>query len=291
MPDFSLAPTPFPAGPRRLRSILRVPRHPFRRSEQDRRRRFFGAAARYTGYVAVEAEGLTFLVSTADEAPGGRFFRTRSRQEFPVLARACDRIDPGGVFVDVGANVGTTTLAALSRFDRAIAVEAEPRNAALLRANAALNGLEDRVTVVEAACSSTAGEVELRLSHGHHGGHAVGRPKAGEESLHVPAITLDALIADAGVVPAEVGLVWMDVGGHEEEVLRGAANLLEARVPIVAEIRPRTAPGIAQLLAGRYSMMVDLRTEDESPLGELAAYIGRLGKGGGRKFTDVLLTS
>jgi FkbM family methyltransferase len=273
-----------------LRSITRVPRHPFRRSEQDQRRRFFGEAARYTGYVAVEAEGLTFLVSTADEAPGGKFFRTRSRQEFPVLARACDRVDPRGVFVDVGANVGTTTLAALNRFDRAIAVEAEPRNAALLRANAALNGLEDRVSVVEAACSSTAGEVELRLSHGHHGGHAVGRPKAGEESLHVPAITLDELVANARIAPADVGLVWMDVGGHEEEVLRGGASLLEARVPIVAEVRPKTAPGIEQLLAGRYVRVVDLRTETELRLEELAAYLDGLGGDGGRKFTDVLLT-
>jgi FkbM family methyltransferase len=207
-----------------------------------------------------------------------------------VLARACDRIDPGGVFVDVGANVGTTTLAALGRFDHAIAIEAEPRNAALLRANAALNGLEDRVAVVEAACSSTAGEVELRLSHEHHGGHAVGRPKAGEQSLHVPAITLDALIGTAGVVPADVGLVWMDVGGHEEEVLRGGASLLEARVPIVAEVRPKTAPGIEQLLTGRYARVVDLRTETELPLGELSAYLDRLGGDGGRKFTDVLLT-
>lgn len=266
-----------------------MPRNPFRRTEQEQRRRFFNGASRHTGFVAVEAEGLTFLVSTADEAPGGRFFRTRSRQEFPVLARACERIDPGGVFVDVGANVGTTTLAALERFDRAIAVEAEPRNAALLRANAALNRLEDRVTVVEAACSSTHGEVELRLSRGHHGGHAVGRPKAGEESLRVPAITLDELVANAGVAPADVGLVWMDVGGHEEEVLRGGASLLAARVPVVAEIRPKTATGIERLLAGRYTRAVDLRTDTELPLVELSAYLDRLGADGSRKFTDVLI--
>jgi FkbM family methyltransferase len=272
-----------------LRSILRVPRLPFRRSEQEERRRFFEEAARFTGYVAVDAEGLTFLVSTADEAPGGRFFRTRSRQEFPVLARACERIEPRGVFIDVGANGGTTTLAALRRFDRAIAIEAEPRNAALLRANAALNGLQDRVTFVQAACSSSKGEVELRLSPGHHGGHAVGRPKAGEESLHVPAVTLDDLLADAGVAPAEVGLVWMDVGGHEEEVLRGGTSLLAARVPIVAEIRARTAPGIEGLLGGRYAQAVDLRAETELPLSQLPGYLDRLGREGGRKFTDVLL--
>jgi len=48
----------------------------FRPREADPRRRFFDAAAPNTGHVSVEAEGLTFIVSTADEAPGARFFES-----------------------------------------------------------------------------------------------------------------------------------------------------------------------------------------------------------------------
>jgi FkbM family methyltransferase len=261
----------------------------FRPSRADRRRRFFDAAGRHTGHVSVEAEGLTFIVSTADEAPGARFFESRSRSEFRVLRRASDRIDVRGVFVDVGANIGTTTLPALGYFERAIAFEPVPANAALLRANVALNRLDGRVTVREAACSSSRGEVPLRLSPTKSGGHEIRPAKPGEQTLLGPAVTLDEVVVDEGLHPTDVGLVWMDVGGHEVDVLRGATTLLDVRVPIVAEIRARTAPDIERLLAGRYARAVDLRAEIELPIGELADYLGRLAAQGGRKFSDILL--
>jgi FkbM family methyltransferase len=267
-----------------LARLLRL----LRPGEGDRRQRFFAEAGRYTQHVSVEAEGFTFLVPTGDAAAGDRFFKTRSGSEFAVLRRACERIPPHGVFVDVGANIGTTTLPALRYFERALAVEAEPRNASLLRANVVLNALEDRVVVREAACSSHEGEVELLLS-AKHGGHAVGPAKPGAETLHVPAARLDTLVGDAGLGPTDVGLVWMDVGGYEEEVLRGAASLLDARVPLVVEIRARTAPAVEAVLAQRYSSAVDLRDEVELPLARLADHLKRLAGRGGRKFTDVLL--
>ena len=237
----------------------------------------------------MQAGGLTFLVSTADEAPGARLFESRSGSEFRVLRRTCDRIDARGVFVDVGANIGTTTLPALEYFECAIALEPVPANAALLRANIALNRLDGRAMAREAACSSERGQVLLRLSPTKSGGHEIRSPKPGEETLLVPTVTLDEVIVDEGLRPGDVGLVWMDVGGHEVDVLRGAAALLDARVPIVAEIRARTAPDVERLLAGRYPQVVDLRAEVVLPIGELSAYLSRLGSAGGRKFSDMLL--
>ena len=265
----------------RLRRLLRP-------GEGDRRQRFFAEAARYTDHVSVEADGFTFLVPTGDAAAGERFFKTRSGSEFVVLRRACERIAPRGAFVDVGANIGTTTLPALRYFERALAVEAEPRNAALLRANVALNGLQDRVVVREAACSSHEGEVELLLSE-KHGGHAVGHAKRGARTLPVPAARLDTLVEDAGLGAADVGLVWMDVGGYEEEVLTGAARIRDLGVPLVVEVRARTALAVERLLSERYSRAVDLRDEAELPIAGLADYLRRLAGRGGRKFTDVLL--
>jgi FkbM family methyltransferase len=179
-------------------------------------------------------------------------------------------------------------LPAVRRFDSAIAVEAEPRNAALLRANAALNGVEGRIVVREAACSSSSGEVELLLSE-KHGGHAVGHPKPGGRSLLVPAVPLDDLIAAEGVLASDVGLVWMDVGGHEGEVLRGAQGLLESGVPIVAEIRARTAGDVLDVLSGRYTRARDLRDGADLAVRRMPDYLSRLGARGGRKFSDFLL--
>src|SRR5438093_915648 len=103
------------------------------------------------------------------------------------------------------------------------------------------------------------------------------------------SVTLDEVVAGEGLRPHEVGLVWMDVGGHETDVLRGAGTLLDAGVPIVAEIRARTAPDIQRLLAGRYAQAVDLRAEVELPLVELDGHLARLASQGGRKFSDILL--
>jgi FkbM family methyltransferase len=268
--------------------VTRRLRRPLRPTEGDRRERFFREAARFTDVVAVDAHGLTFLVPTADASAGERFFRTRTGSEFVVLERVCGRIEPRGVFIDVGANIGTTTLPALKHFDSAVAVEAEPRNATLLRANAALNRLDERVIVHEAACSSASGRVELRLSE-KHGGHAVGTPKPGEASVQVTAVPLDDVIAADRIAASDVGVVWMDVGGHEEDVLRGAIGLLDSRVAIVAEIRSRTARGVVDVLGDRYTRATDLRAEADLPVEELPEYLRRLGECGGRKFTDVLI--
>src|SRR6185437_6005093 len=97
------------------------------------------------------------------------------------------------------------------------------------------------------------------------------------------------LVEEAGLAPSDVGLVWMDVGGYEEEVLSGAASLLEARVPLVVEIRARTAPAVESALADRYSRAVDLRAEAQLPLAGLSDHLKHFASRGGRKFTDVLL--
>lgn len=263
-----------------------------RRNEREERERFFASARPVTPYVAVEIDGCEFILSTADPAPGGRLFSARGKSEFTVLRRAAAAVPNRGVFLDVGANIGTSSLPALQYFERVIAVEAEPRNAKLMRANAALNGLGDRVTVVEAACSNAPGTVELRLSAGGHGGHAVRTAKPGSTMLPVRATTMDLVVAEQGLRPEDIGLVWMDVEGYEDKVVAGAAAIVAAGVPMVIEARARTAEALTGLLAG-YRHFVDLREEDgeSRPLAELSPYLAGLGANGGRRFTDILVVA
>ena len=76
-------------------------------------------AAQFTPYVAVDAQGMTFLVSTTDRKMG-KFFAKRTRPELRVLNAALAHLEAAGLdvrnttFVDGGANIGTTTLAALN---------------------------------------------------------------------------------------------------------------------------------------------------------------------------------
>ncbi len=59
--------------------------------------------------------------------------------------------------LDIGANIGTTTIEWMSRFPQATGYAFEPGrdNARMLRHNVAVNGLGDRVRVEEVALSDT----------------------------------------------------------------------------------------------------------------------------------------
>ena len=93
----------------------------------------------------------------------------------------CWSWSPGGLgqadsaFVDVGANIGTATLAALKRFGagQALALEPHPDNFRLLRMNAVANDVDDRVIPAQVAVSESSGELELEVATHNIGDHRI----------------------------------------------------------------------------------------------------------------------
>jgi FkbM family methyltransferase len=264
----------------------------------DARSRFFDQAAEHTSLVAVDCDGLTFLVSTSDRGLGRRFFEARARNDSVFLARAVEHLGHAGrrsrsrrVLVDVGASLGTVCVTALLRhgFRRALALEPGPENFRLLRANLTINGVDDRVDAHPVAAWNGSAEA-VTLYRRRAGRYGLRGSAARWGSIEVPAATVDDLLARSGLEPRDVGLLWVDVDGNEEDVLRGASALLEARVPLVVEVtRKRTLP--LRLLAGRYERFVDLRaTTSVVPITGLeriaAAMVDRVDR---RESTDVLL--
>lgn len=247
------------------------------------RRLAFDHAHRFTPFVAVERDGLTLLVATWDKGLGRKLFAHRRRKEMRVLARVVEALEKrgrplaGSTLVDVGANIGTTSLAALAwhGFERVVAIEPDRENARLLRASAALNGLEGRVEVVEAAAGSAVGESALLRSGRNSGAHRIAG--AGEAGEPVPLTTLDTLVAEGAIVPAEVGLVWIDAQGSEAEVLAGAASLVERRIPLVLELGMGNPVEL-----GAYSEWADLHRK-EIVLASLPV------EHGAHRFLDVLV--
>lgn len=230
-----------------------------------RRRDYFASAAAETPFLAVETDGQTYFVSTRDVGVGRAMFVSGRRGDQEALRQALMRLEALGhklpaerVFVEVGANIGTTTVPALCRhgFARAVAIEASPDNLRVLRLNLVANGIDERVLVIAAAASDRPGELEFDTTSPQQGGHRVWRPttltevkkrRAGSRSIsNVPAITLDSLVANGTIDVASAALLWVDAPKHEAQVLLGASRLLEAGVPIVAAIRVANRRGDAE---------------------------------------------
>jgi len=157
-----------------------------------------------------------------------------------------------GTVVDIGANIGVISIGMLhtGEFARAIAIEPEPRNFALLERNVRQNQLDEAMLCLPVAVSDRQGSVEFELSADNFGDHRVRTTdRAASDAdafgetrrrvIAVPARGLDDLLAE---LPADrtrdIALVWMDVQGHEGHVLRGARQLLSRGVPVVAEFWP-----------------------------------------------------
>lgn len=187
------------------------------------------------------------------------------RYEEPVQMALAQRLRPGDGFVDVGANIGFFSLLAglaVGPDGWVLAVEPVPANAALIRANAALNRLP-RVTVVEAAAGAVDGAGELVLAR-HNGGAALSTAPVPPDAcgrITVPVVTVDTLMAGNRLPPP--GLIKIDVEGSEAEALNGMrgtiarhhpAILFEVDAPTRDEAERRFADLSAALAAHGYGV-------------------------------------
>lgn len=276
---------------------------------QSWRRVKFAVLPRFTRWVLTTDDGLDFLVASDDTVIGRDLYVGQSHEVGVATMRPVVQLvtsvlgdDPlrGKTFVDVGANIGTTSVAAVLRFGAAdaVSIEPAPENLRLLRCNLILNDVDDRVQVVAAAVAAVEGEVELELSPENHGDHRIrtsSEPgRYGEQhwnTVKVPARRLDALLAERQLTPGDVGLLWVDVEGFEADVLESAGAFL-GQVPCVIEYVPyflRRAGGIDrlhQLVGAKFSEVVDLRTERRFAPEALPALAEELGDA---SWTDLLL--
>jgi FkbM family methyltransferase len=206
------------------------------------RQSLFDALARSHPLQIMSAGGETVVLPSADLGFAKAFWADR-RAELQNLDRLVELRGSSkrGTFVDVGANIATQSVHALASgaFDEALLIEPDPRLLPMLKANVALNGLDDQVRVVACAAGAEAGDLELWSSPDNWGDNRLG--KAGGDDWTVSTVrvrTIDQILVDQGIDAGDVGLLWIDAQGHEEGVLAGAANLLAGGCDIVGEFWP-----------------------------------------------------
>jgi len=178
--------------------------------------------------VTAETDGIRFQLDLRDDVQRAIYFACYEPRD---LERILPLVPAGGTCVDVGANVGFYTLHFAKRVGpggRVLALEPDPRNAARLRGNLALNRFEAKVEVAEAAVSDRDGRAVLHRSDEAHSGWGSLAGHPGESaSLEVPVTTLDSFLESRGI--ARVDFLKADVEGSEIELLRGAERALRGR--------------------------------------------------------------
>jgi FkbM family methyltransferase len=200
---------------------------------------------------------------------GKSWNRTELEQSFALLEKN-GSLTRGGVFVDVGANIGAVTVYALKSgyFASAVAFEPDPHNFSILEQNMALNGLTGRVTLVMAAVGDAAGSALLQRDQrnlGAHTIHAISVPTP-EQTVLVQQDRLDSWLDRLAIPKSSIGFVKIDVEGHELEVLEGAIVLRQQSVPILFEylgVHHGAAGGarLKKLLAGCYDQAHAVSTQ------------------------------
>jgi FkbM family methyltransferase len=173
--------------------------------------------------VCRNAAGLFAL--PAQDLEVASYFASGALPEPGSLAIVERLLQPGDVFVDVGANVGLFSVVAARRVGRTgkvFSFEPVPETMKALSATIYLNGLADIVTPFPYAAGSKPGSARINL--GRTCGHSSFLPlEDTQQAIDVEVVALDDVIEGA-----RVDLIKIDVEGWELHVLDGLRRTLAA---------------------------------------------------------------
>jgi len=201
----------------------------------------------------IPAYGGSFLIPSGNDCIGN-LLKTTGQFETDDIGRVSEYLrihskveSKKRLFIDIGANIGTHSVAALTQYGyiNLLAIEPSEDNYRLLMANLCLNGLIERVTCIQAAASDRTGQSTLFHNPSNCGDHR----------LHNNP---NKLIADVEIDSEQVKMVnafdflsqytreislfnclcWIDTQGHEIPILRSLQPLIELGLPTVIEFWP-----------------------------------------------------
>jgi FkbM family methyltransferase len=146
--------------------------------------------------------------------------------ELALSRSICNLARKGGLFVDVGANMGYFSLlwAANSSVGKVIAFEASERNICLLNKNIINNAFQHRIEVVPKAAGNRSGMVSFDLGPSEQTGWGGISSQTSTTTVDVPMVRIDQELADK-----TIDVLKIDVEGADSWVLFGCENLLKRK--------------------------------------------------------------
>jgi len=144
----------------------------------------------------------------------------------------------GGVFLDIGANVGIFSLIASQTFDEVFSFEPNPETYKILENNIKIN-LNKNITAYNIGLSNQNSTMELYVNPLNNGGASLNKfnQKITQEGVGYDWDKVDVqvgILDDIFILKNKrIDLIKIDVEGHELLVLKGALNLISTYTPII----------------------------------------------------------
>lgn len=184
----------------------------------------------------------------------GKVLFSTGNYEWDLIVTVMDVLRDRGVprrslMMDVGANIGMISIACVRHglYEKAVAFEPDTYNFSLLNRNVSQNRLLSRIECQNIALSSQNGIMQMELSTDNFGDHrlrpsddsAPGYYHEEKRATHpVRTMRLDDFVRAHPSLRESIGLIWVDIQGHEGHFLSGAGETIRQGIPVVMEFWP-----------------------------------------------------
>jgi len=141
--------------------------------------------------------------------------RLREGKELEIISGF---IKNGGVFLDIGANVGYYSLmAAKLGANKIIGIEPNPIVLDRFKANIKFNGFDKKIKTFQIGIGAKRDTMELRLSYTDMGSSSIVSTKLNSNKIKIKIIPLSELLKKEGV--GRVDVLKIDIEGFEDRAL------------------------------------------------------------------------
>ena len=162
--------------------------------------------------------GLKFRLQPLDNTIDSKMAFSSKRREDTELRIISRYLSEGGVFVDIGANIGYYALnAALLGAEKVIAIEPNPKILARLNDNIALNNMSSKITVHDVAVGAKKGVAKLTIADSDFGSSSIVDYAVGTQHISVPISPLFEILKTEAVDRASI--IKIDIEGMEDRAL------------------------------------------------------------------------
>ncbi len=208
-----------------------------------------------TKHVLVDLNGYRMYVSPSDTAVGLTIYKTKNYE--PHVAKAItEKLKPGMVFVDIGANIGYFSLLAAKLIGpngRVLAFEPYQYNVKLLYLNARINGFEN----IEIFPCALADKRSLFAYDNMASNGVISELNADLDTLLSTTLVSSVAIDEALQDVNRMDIIKIDVEGAEYLALSGGRRLLKKHRPIIfSEFAPPSLQVVSKVSAEIYLQLL-----------------------------------